>query len=103
MFHFECRAGNNVVVKMRVNRCRDYWLAALDVGQELKQASLIVAFRKAFALHQTARLQDGIWVQEAVGGDERHVGMVRPACQAARKTRENVLLPTATLPAMPMM
>ena len=54
---------------------------ALDVAQERQQAAGVVALREPLAGHQAALLEDGVGVEEAVGGDEVDVRMVRPARQ----------------------
>ncbi len=53
--------------------------ASLDVGQEVEQPALIVAFGKSFPGHQAPLLQDSIAMEESVGGDKVYARMIGPA------------------------
>ena len=57
----------------------DLRCAALDVAQERQQALGVVALGEALALHQPARLEHLVRVQEAVGGDQVDLRVVGPA------------------------
>ena len=70
--------GQHVVDHVAVHRGTDLGGAALDVAQERQQPARVVALGEALARHQPALLEHGVGMEEAVGGDEVDVGMVRP-------------------------
>ena len=74
-------AGHDVIGLVGVHRCFHHRLACLQRPQEGDHSLAVVAFRKALALHQAARLQHPVGMQEAVGGDQRHPGVIGPASQ----------------------
>ena len=74
-------AGHDVVGLMGVHRRFHHRLTRLQRPQEGDHPLAVVAFGKALALHQAARLQHPVGMQEAVGRDQRHPGMVGPAGQ----------------------
>ena len=49
--------GDDVVVQMRILRCRDTLSARLDPRNELQQGSTIVGLRESLAVHDAASLQ----------------------------------------------
>ena len=89
LLHALLRSGHDVVMQVGIDRAAHFPHARFDIGEEAQQQSLIVAFRKSFALHEPARFERGIGMQKAVGCDQRHFAVVRPArersAQHARK------------------
>ena len=72
-------AGDDVVVQVRVDGRGDLADAGLHVGDELQQPLDVVALGEALPVHDAARLQHAVRVEEAVGGDQVDLRMVRPA------------------------
>ena len=64
---------------MRIDRCCDLAPARFDVGEKKEECREIVAFGKTLAIHETFAFEDLIRQEEAVGGDQIDLGMVRPA------------------------
>ena len=74
-------AGHDVIGLVRIDRRLHHRLTGLQRPQEGDHSLAVVALRKAFALHQAARLQHPVGMQEAVRGNQRHPGVIGPASQ----------------------
>ena len=81
LVQLEPAVGHHVVLEVGVDRCRDLVLAGLDVDDELEQRPPVVRLGEALALEQTAALELGVGVEEAVGRDQRDVGVLGPVRQ----------------------
>ena len=66
---------------MRIDRDFQYRLSRFEIPQELEQCPKVVAFRKAFSVHEPSGLEHAVGVQESVGGHQIYLGMVWPARQ----------------------
>ncbi len=71
-------AGDHVVGQVGVDRRLHLVLARLDVDREAQQRAAVVGLREPLALQQAAALELGVRVEEAVGGHQRDVGVLRP-------------------------
>ena len=65
---------HHVVGQMRIDRRSHGAATGLDVGQEREQRGKIVAFGKAFLLHQAFTFQNLVRIEKAVRGDEIDLG-----------------------------
>jgi len=74
----------------------------LHLGHELDQPADVVSSRETLAVHQALRVEVVVWQQESVGRDQIDTRTLGHRESSARRMRAKVLLPTATLPAMPM-
>ena len=70
--------GHHVVDEVGVRRRLDLVLAGLDVDDEAQQRPAVVGLREALAVQEAAALELGVGVEEAVGGDQRDVGVLGP-------------------------
>ena len=72
-------SGQDVVGVVRVDRVLDSPFTRLHLEDEVDQGANVETLGEALALHEAPFLQDGVGVEEAVGGHEVHLGVVRPA------------------------
>ena len=72
-------ARDDVVVQVGVDGRADGGGTGFEVGEELEEEALIVAFGEAFALHEAAGFEDSVGIEEAVGGDKVDLLVVGPA------------------------
>lgn len=90
LFYLVHRARNNVIVKVRVDRRRGAPRAGFDIRQKAQQQPLIVAFGKAFAVHEPALFEHAIREQKTIRSDQVHARMIGPARQTrAQHARES--------------
>src|SRR5262249_15839126 len=81
-------AWEDVVLQVGVDGSLDPLSSRLDVDHEPQQGSAVVRLREPLAIQQSATLELGIGVEEAVGRDERHVRMFGPVReQLTQQTR----------------
>ena len=76
--HHDLLVGDHVVDEVGVDRRLDLVAARLDVDDELQQRLAVVGLREALAVQEPAALELGVGEQEAVGRDERDVGVLGP-------------------------
>ncbi len=103
LLHHLFLIGNDVVDKVGVNRRFDLLVTSADVGDKLHQMADVVGFREPLAAHQAALFQHLVGIEEAVGGDQLHPRMFRPALQQGLQNTGRGAFAPATLPAMLMM
>ena len=83
---------NDVIGHVRVQRCFHQRLAGLHIGDKTHQRPSIIGFRISFALHQTVLFEISSGVEEAIRGDEIHLGVGIPTLQQdLEKTRRRGL------------
>ena len=73
--------GHDVIGLVGVHRRFHHRLTGLQRPQEGDHPLAVVTLREALALHQSARLQHPVGMQEAVRGDQCHPGVIGPAGQ----------------------
>ena len=66
---------------MRIDRRNDIAPTRLHIRQEADQRRSVIAFGKAFFLHQAFAAQHRIGAQEAIGGHQLHFRRIGPARQ----------------------
>ena len=71
----------NIIGNMRIDRRTGLRRAGFHGRQKIQQIFEVKRFRKAFALHQAALLQHGIWKQKPVRRYQIDLWMRRPARQ----------------------
>ena len=69
----------DVVGQVRVDGRLDALVPGLHIGDEAQQAAPVVALGEPLALHDAARLELGVGVEEAIGGHQLDLRGVRPA------------------------
>ena len=67
--------SSDVVGHVRVHGRDDLGFPGPDGGQRLHEVALVVALGEALATHEVASLQDGVGVEETVGGEELDLGV----------------------------
>ncbi len=81
LLHHLLLIRNDVVDEMGVNGGLDFLVAGADVGDKLHQMADVVGLREPLAAHQAALFQHLVGVEKAVGGDQLHPRVLRPALQ----------------------
>ncbi len=72
---------DDVVDKVGVDRRFHLLVASPDIGNKLHQMADVVGFREPLAAHQATLLQHLVGIEEAIGGDQLHPRVLRPALQ----------------------
>src|SRR6185295_226565 len=83
--NFNPLVWNDVVDEMRIDRCACRAAAGFDVGKEAQQRWKVIAFRKAFLLHQIFAFKDGIWKKKSIRRDEVNLWHIGPPRQQRLK------------------
>jgi hypothetical protein len=68
----------HVVCEVRVDGHLEMLLPGLGPGHELEKGAPVIAFGKALSLHDASRLEQRVWIEKAVGGDQFDTRVVWP-------------------------
>jgi len=74
-------AGHDVVGDVGVPGCPHFFGAALDLAHETQQRPAVIGLRETLPVQQLPPLQFGQRIEEAVRGDELHIGGAGPAAE----------------------
>src|SRR6266446_7349981 len=89
---------HDVIGQMGIDRTRHGRPARLDVGKEPDERRNIVAFGEPFSAHQPTLFEDVSWMQEAVGGYQIDLGVLRPAREEFSQDPRGRALPHCNAP-----
>lgn len=102
LLHHLLLVGQDVIDQVGVDGGLDLLVAGADIGDKLHQMADVIRLGESLATHQATGFQLLVGKQEAVGGDQLHPGVLRPALQQCLKDTGRGALSPATLPAILM-
>ena len=79
MLNYDILTWKNIVLNVRIKRCRHTTNAGFHIAEEAQQLIGIESLGETLAAHQSAFFQFGIGIKKAVGRQQINARMIRPA------------------------